>query len=365
MKKRLTSLDAVRTFACLGVMTFHMYLSLLGDLGVSTFLVMSGFLSGYNHLESMDTDHITLDWCTRFAYRKVIKLYPLCLIMLVIPVAGELYGVLNGQASLPAMLGKIAANVLLVQSWIPVNSFYFSYNVPEWYLSTILFSYLMLPLVLRGVKRCRTRRAVMFAMIAIWLGRAALAEFAGRVYVSFVTDENSIRDFAKWFTYVFPVFRLGDFAVGCLMAKLFLARRENAVSPLLATAAEAGAIALVVATELCFENFWLNVNSTTLFLPASAALVYTFAANEGYISKLLTCRLTTFISHISSDIFLIHYVVIFVCTPICTALPVPFSAQRAVYIVSIIVITLIASCISDRVRTTLAAKQRAKIAASA
>lgn len=365
MKKRLTSLDAVRTFACLGVMTFHMYLSLLGDLGVSAFFVMSGFLSGYNHLESMDTGHITLSGSARFAYRKIIKLYPLYLIMLVIPVAGELYGVVNGMASLTLMLGRIAATMLLLQSWIPVNGFYFSYNVPAWYLSTIFFSYLMLPLVLRGVKKCRTRRAAVLAMIAIWVGREAVSILAKWVYTSFVTDENSIRDFVKWFTYVFPVFRLGDFAVGCLMAKLFLTRRENAVPPLLATAAEAGAIVLIVLAELSFENFWLNVNSTTLFLPASAALVYTFAVNEGYISKLLTCRLTAFISRISSDVFLIHYVVIFVCTPVCTALPVPFETQRAAYIVSIVVITLIASCVSDRVRTALSAKRRTKTASAA
>ena len=365
MKKRLTSLDAVRTFACLGVMAFHMHLCTFGHLGVSVFFVMSGFLSGYNHLESMDTGHITLGGSARFAYRKIIKLYPLYLIMLVIPVAGELYGVVNGMAYLPTMLGKLAANVLLVQAWIPLNEYYFSYNGPAWYLSSVAFAYFMLPLVLRGVKKYRTRRAAVLAMIAIWVGQAAIAYLVEGVYSARVADENRVRDFSTWFTYVFPVFRLGDFAVGCLMAKLFLTRRESAGAPLLATAAEAGAIALIVLAELSFENFWLNVNSTTLFLPASAALVYTFAVNEGYISKLLTCKLTAFISRISSDIYLIHAVVVMVCAPVCTALPVPFETQRAAYIVSIVVITLIASCMSGRVRTALAARRRAKTAAAA
>lgn len=365
MKKRLTSLDAVRTFACLGVMAFHMHLCTFGHLGVSVFFVMSGFLSGYNHLESMDTGHITLGGSARFAYRKIIKLYPLYLIMLVIPVAGELYGVVNGMAYLPTMLGKLAANVLLVQAWIPLNEYYFSYNGPAWYLSSVAFAYFMLPLVLRGVKKCRTRRAAVLAMIAIWVGQAAIAYLVEGVYSARVADENRVRDFSTWFTYVFPVFRLGDFAVGCLMAKLFLTRRESAGAPLLATAAEAGAIALIVLAELSFENFWLNVNSTTLFLPASAALVYTFAVNEGYISKLLTCKLTAFISRISSDIYLIHAVVVMVCAPVCTALPVPFETQRAAYIVSIVAITLIASCMSGRVRTALAARRRAKTAAAA
>lgn len=365
MKKRLTSLDAVRTFACLGVMAFHMHLCTFGHLGVSVFFVMSGFLSGYNHLESMDTGHITLGGSARFAYRKIIKLYPLYLIMLVIPVAGELYGVVIGMAYLPTMLGKLAANVLLVQAWIPLNEYYFSYNGPAWYLSSVAFAYFMLPLVLRGVKKCRTRRAAVLAMIAIWVGQAAIAYLVEGVYSARVADENRVRDFSTWFTYVFPVFRLGDFAVGCLMAKLFLTRRESAGAPLLATAAEAGAIALIVLAELSFENFWLNVNSTTLFLPASAALVYTFAVNEGYISKLLTCKLTAFISRISSDIYLIHAVVVMVCAPVCTALPVPFETQRAAYIVSIVAITLIASCMSGRVRTALAARRRAKTAAAA
>lgn len=360
MKKRLTSLDAVRTFACLGVMAFHMYLCTFGHLGVSVFFVMSGFLSGYNHLESMDTEHITLGGSANFAYRKIMKLYPLYLVMLVIPVAGEIYGVANGLASLPVMLGKIAANVLLVQAWIPLNEYYFSYNGPAWFLSSILFAYFMLPFVLRAVKKCRTRRSTVLAMAAIWIGQAVIAALVGRIYAFFVTDENSLRDFSTWFTYVFPVFRLGDFAVGCLMANSFLTRQEKTTSPLLATAIEASAVALVVIVEQCFENFWLDINSTTLFLPASAALVYTFALNEGYISKFLTCKLTAFISRISSDIYLIHAVVVMICAPICTALPVPFAAQEAVYIIGIGTITLLASCISERIRSVLTARRKTR-----
>lgn len=364
MKKRLTSLDAVRTFACLGVMTYHMYLSQLGNFCVSLFLVMSGFLSCYNHLGTMDTEHITLFGSIKLGYKKISKLYPMFLLMLLVPIACELYGVVNGLAPLLVLLKKITLNVLLIQSWIPLIDYCFSLNGPAWYLSTVLFSYIMLPVILRTLKKYHTRRSAGLAAVAIWLGQAVIAALVTDGARVLIKDENSLNSFSMWFTYVFPVFRMGDFAVGCLMAKLFLTRRESTVPPLLATAAEAGAIALIVLAELCFENFWLNVNSTTLFLPASAALVYTFAVNEGYISKLLTCKLTAFISRVSADIYLIHGVAVRVCTPICTSLPVSYRMQQVAYVTSIIAATLIASCVSDRVRTALAARRRAKTAAA-
>lgn len=49
-KNRIESMDALRAFACLGVMCYHMHLCELGHLGAALFFMMSGFLSVYNYI---------------------------------------------------------------------------------------------------------------------------------------------------------------------------------------------------------------------------------------------------------------------------------------------------------------------------
>lgn len=46
------------------------------------------------------------------------------------------------------------ANLFLLQGWIPQRSFYYSYNGPSWYLSTLMGLYLMMPLFVRYFKTC-------------------------------------------------------------------------------------------------------------------------------------------------------------------------------------------------------------------
>ena len=51
-------------------------------------------------------------------------------------------------------IGTFSANFLLLQSWIPSPSYYFSYNAPSWYLSSLMGLYLMIPLFTRYFKFC-------------------------------------------------------------------------------------------------------------------------------------------------------------------------------------------------------------------
>lgn len=51
MKEKLCSLDAVRAAACIGILSYHMYLTYLGPWGVTVFFVLSAFLMSYNYLD--------------------------------------------------------------------------------------------------------------------------------------------------------------------------------------------------------------------------------------------------------------------------------------------------------------------------
>lgn len=347
-KNRIESMDALRAFACLGVLCYHMHLCVFGHLGVALFFVMSGFLSAYNYLDTMDTEHITVKSCVKFSYNKITKLYPLYFAMMLIPLAGQVYGAINGLISWGKVFGKFAADALLLQSWIPINEYYFSLNGPAWYLSSIGFSYLMLPLILRGIKKLHSNSAALAAVFAIWAMQLFVGWAGEIIYVKLASpDSNMRRDFVCWFTYIFPVFRVADFSIGGIIAYIFLNRRKKDYSKMRWTFAEAGAVALITVVHVCVKQGKLRFD-TSAYVFACAALVYTFAVNRGYISSFLTNKVVKYISNISSEIFLTHAVVIFVCSPLIERLPLEFAAKRIVYVVSILVLTFVAANIGKR-----------------
>lgn len=353
-KNRIESMDALRAFACLGVLCYHMHLCELGHLGAALFFVMSGFLSVYNYLDTMDIGHVTPKSCVKFSYNKITKLYPLYFAMLLIPLAGQVYGAINGLTTWGKVFGKLAADALLLQSWIPINEYYFSLNFPAWFLSTLGFLYLVLPCILRGIKKLHSNSAALAAAFAIWAMQLFVGWAGENLYVKFASPSDSMRnDFICWFTYVFPVFRLADFSVGGLLAFIFLNKDDGEYSKIAWTIAEAGAIILTALLQACTDHGVIPFTYTVIFIPACAALVYTFAVNRGYISSFFTNKVVKYISNISSEIFLTHAVVIFVCSPLIERLPLEFAAKRIVYVVSILVLTFVAANIGKWFNNTI------------
>ena len=161
MKGRIDSLQAVRAIACLLIFMHHCYICGTGALGAAIFIMLSGFLMCLSYYDR-SLPRTPID-CLRFSARKIWKLYPLHIAMLLIPLSGQIYGLVNGLVAPARLFEKLAANALLVHAWIPLNDFYFSFNVPSWYLSVGLFLYFMLPVVLRAMdstprQRRRMRR---------------------------------------------------------------------------------------------------------------------------------------------------------------------------------------------------------------
>ena len=117
-----------------------------------------------------------------------------------------------------------------------------------------------------------------------------------------------------WFMYCFPVFRLGDFFIGCCLGKLIKGNRKD-FTLIQATIIEVLATVLTVLvyayTKISFQNVFLlaTQNWTTLYIPLATIWILLFVKKQGIITKVLTNRITIFIGDISAYLFLIHYVV--------------------------------------------------------
>lgn len=358
-RSRLDSLDALRALACIGIVSFHSYLSMLGYLGVSVFFMLSGFLMLYSYFGVDTADSCSPSALFAFALSKIKRLVPLHLVMAIIPFAEQMYGLLSGLAQPSwAFFRPIVLNLLLVQAWVPIESCYFSMNIPSWYLSTAIFMYLLFPLILRCIRRYSKLRQAVVSVFAIYaLQFAAALLFTPNIAAldHMLGQEYGVE---QWFLYVFPLFRLGDFAIGCNLGYIFLHIQDRPPHPAAATAFEVFSLAAAALTELpaFLPALPVFLRFTLSYSPISAALILSFAFGAGKISGLLTNRVTKYISRLSPYIFLIHYVVINVVTIIVTRLPLSFDIQHMIYIVCVFAFTFAFSALWDRFRIGRKAK---------
>jgi peptidoglycan/LPS O-acetylase OafA/YrhL len=306
---KINALQVIRAFAFMAIFSYHCSLSALGSWGVSVFFILSGFVLTYSHYNR--PDHLSLNPVSaiRFAAGKIARLYPLHLLMLVLSIHYERLLMFN-RYELIHFATKLAANVTLTQSWIPLSDYYYSFNILSWYLSDMVFLYFLFPYILAMLHRCRSRKQVIIIALSVFMLQFFFGCFLRNPRI-FVT---SAYPFSHWLTYVCPLFRSGDFLIGCSLGYLFLNRKASVSSVQLYTVLEAAALSQIPVIML-FEKLYIMHHGTSwwsesiLFLPLTAFLVYIFACSQGWISrKLSSCKVLLFIAELSPYAYLIHFI---------------------------------------------------------
>lgn len=149
-KKRIDSLQIVRALACIGIFASHSEIKCLegfGPWGVSIFLVLSGFLMVYNHIDNNENMNLSICSSIEYGLNKIKRLYPLYVISMTLMVPFLLVGA-DRFSSAHALL-IWALNLGLMQEWIPLS--FRSPNAPGWFLDAILLSYIVFPLVMKKI----------------------------------------------------------------------------------------------------------------------------------------------------------------------------------------------------------------------
>lgn len=358
MRPRLDRLESLRAFACIGAVTFHCYISLLGPWSVSVFIMLSGFLHTYNGINRAEFFPMSIADCAGYAFKKIRKLYPLYFISLVILI---LRIVLLAPENPPREQIIIFAKqfvycALLIQSWLPDTDWAFALNAVGWYLSTSLFLYFAFPFILRMVKLCKSTRSAICAIILIYLSMLLVGGLVSMAYKRITgSDVLGSGSFQHWFCYVFPPFRLGDFSIGCLLGFIFTKADNEKLKYAGATAFELAAIALFILSQALFvrTKFPTFISYNMLFVPSTIFLIYSFAMGRGHISRILDNRVTRFIADYSVEIFLIHFAVVKYASPFTTlfltqVFPLSFRLQQVIFLCFAFILTIVASIIYRR-----------------
>ena len=261
------------------------------------FITLSGVVTGYSHYD--DTIAVTPGAVLR-------RIYPLYIFTVLFAVSystiprhiafGE-YGLLKES------LAVFARHALMLQSWFPAD--YFSFNVAGWFVSTILFLYLLtLPLLWLALRIRRTKRPVLvYCACIIALSLAAV------IYCYALRNTNM-----EFTQYVLPVSRIWEYAIGiclgCLARQVEakLPAKPSASHTLLFTAAEAAALALWIAAPYMAMPEW-HLRIVHWLLP-DILMLLAFTLGGGLVSRAFRAKPLVALGDLTFECFLVHAFII-------------------------------------------------------
>lgn len=301
--KRIDSLQILRAVAFFEIFLGHCGVSFFtGAFGVSIFIVLSGFCVALKYLPQIEKVNGSPLYNLKSAALKIKKLYGLHLVMLFFAF------LLAGCPHSADAMKRLLMDIFLVQSLSPHSADFFSYNGVAWYLSVYLFISIFSVYVVKMVSKAKNTKGKIFFAVIVYMAMLIIGYYVTKRQIP-IGD-----NFAFWFTYISPFYRILEFLMGAILGGIYLElEKRTDVGKAIGTLAEGIAIAIFISIILVFhkmEGIYDGLCYTALFTPVSMFLVVVFAKNQGWILRCLNNKFFLWVGNISSYTFLIHQVVI-------------------------------------------------------
>ena len=193
---RTANLQFIRILLICGIICAHCGAPILGEggNGVSFFFIISGFL--YKPIDL----HTYVDYVKK-KFFKIIPFYWLCMILSIVLLKKKIEG-------------GVILHVLLLQSWIPVkNDFFFWYVGVAWFLSSLMFCYLIFPFIERILKEEFIYYYIIVVVVLIAL-------------IFFI----DFGEYNTWTKYVNPLYRLLEYTLGYIIMLFCMNKSKKNVS---------------------------------------------------------------------------------------------------------------------------------------
>lgn len=270
--------------------------------GVCFFILLGGFVSGYS---SYNKDiHCSGKEVLRYMRKKLEKLYPLYFATTIFTIS------YSGMPSLVAFhsfsnvgssLKQLLRNLLLIQSWFPSN--YFSFNGVGWFLSTIMFLYLLnIPLRASATKIKKLKNANVYFSAIFFISFILII-----IYCYLLRDTN-----LEYTEYVLPVSRIGEYICGMALGYLIFNINNKlecrTYIRILFSVLEIASLSLWIYEMYVPHEAW-QFRIVHWLIP-NCFLLIIFGFGKGIISSIFQKRLLKYLGDISFECFLLHQIVI-------------------------------------------------------
>ena len=310
-REKIDSLTSLRFFAAAAIVAYHarghfgLPTTFLAPFelsqGVSFFFVLSGFILAFVYPSLGPQGARGKFWLARFA-----RVWPLHF-------STMLFYVLLVPELVRFSPAKLAANLALVQGWIPSQAWFFSFNSVSWSISTEAFFYFAFPLLIKNFERTWPIK-----LLASFLLVLLMAAIGNALHLP-VTSETAVS--IHGLMYINPLSRVFEFVLGMTLAVLYRKHLVERSAPVLVgLACEAAALSVLYA----FTYYTVKISTSLARLPfvqeggkmwlehagvpviSFALLILVMAWGRGPIAKMLNCRPFVFLGEISFSMYLLH-----------------------------------------------------------
>ena len=262
----IKSLQSIRFVFALMIFIHHFHspqIEQFGSFPVTFFFILSGFLLSMGYSEKYEKGELAYG---KFVRKRLIRIFPLnwfsLMLALLIPFIVNL---VNNQLSL-YYYATLLPNVFLLQSWFPLKTVYFSGNAVAWFLSDILFCYLLFPLLLR-ITTSKAKHLFMLIVLALYV-----------LLVSLIPD-NLIHPII----YINPLFRLVDFIIGMYLYtiwRLYSNRKIIRGNYMSNSLSEIAVVLVSILFIIAYPYVTTRCSYVSLFWIPSILLILIFVKNQ-------------------------------------------------------------------------------------
>jgi peptidoglycan/LPS O-acetylase OafA/YrhL len=314
---RLDGLTSLRFFAAAMLVLFHadlflnhppLFAGIALKQGVCFFFVLSGFILFYNYPSLNNVTERAKFFIARFA-----RIWPAQTLVLIVALA--LLPSWSLGAHGPKLVGMVASELFMVQSYIPDWRYYLALNSPAWSISTEFFFYAAFPFLIFNWSKTWIPKLCVAALLT------ALS-ISGAHYVSTLPFTYDHKQLTNYLVYINPAARMLEFVLGMCTAYAFKNVRSSFASNTKAIAAIQAGSVMLVALALVTTPFspqelskpipsalasWIDGSGGCI---AFACLIFSMAFSQGFVSRALSHPFLVLLGEISYSIYLLHWILL-------------------------------------------------------
>lgn len=253
-----------------------------GESGASFFFILSGFVLSLKYGEPVMSNKFEHK---RFVVHQLSKFYPLHIVILIVATIFN-YKNVDGEYLL-----HILPSIILVQSWLLDPKYYFAGNAVSWFLSDIVFLYLVFPYAYKLIVSKK------YFLIAT----ALILYF---VYVA-ITPKYKYNDCV----YAFPLSRLIDFSLGIITYQIYRKLENKFDKGGHGYMLEILAIVVSIITYIVYPSVDSRIHCAALLWPMSISVILAFSISERQrtpFTRILQSSPMLLCGTISFEFFLLH-----------------------------------------------------------
>lgn len=264
-----------------------------GYLGVNFFFILSGFVLAYTYFSKIAEEDFSVK---DFMLKRVFRIVPLhyLTMLIVIPLViqtATTHGVFDLHDAKQFTI-RLVAHITLLQSFIPAIPYYFSFNNPSWSISAEMFFYILFPAIIAYILKKGLLKSYRNYLIGLVI-----------VFILMTTIKN-FHDL-HWLFYINPVIRIFDFMFGIFIFCFYgVIKNSGIITATKASILQVTSVLLFAVFILCIEKVYHVYSYSLYFYVPMSLVVFSFAFEEGILSKLTASKPMVILGEASFSFYL-------------------------------------------------------------